>query len=158
MRALMLKIVLFLFVVVPTAHADWWKDHNPFRPLTPNWGYGIPRPHGGIELFPMCWGSPQSCRDGSSRQSEQSPRWDPPRPNYPYIVTYRYQCRDTSDPARDRGHCEKTTKDASCQEAAYEQPFYNRSLPDPCKTCEGDDTKFWDGTAEDQTWGVCFGW
>jgi hypothetical protein len=46
MRALLSTAMLIAMslIVVPSAEADWWSDHNPFRPITPHWGPLIPHP------------------------------------------------------------------------------------------------------------------
>jgi hypothetical protein len=153
-----MTLTMMLLVTVSSAQADWWKDVNPFRPITPNWGPLIPHPKSLKEIFhPGCWGHPQDdCGAPTTSQSSNSPSPTYPEPKYPYYVIDRYQCRDnlTNGPLPD---ATVTTRGASCELADYAQPYYTRAY-DPC-TYRGDTLYTeWEDTERGIQGDLCWGW
>ena len=67
-------LVASLLMYAEAASADFWKDINPFRQITPNWGPLVPKPQGPGEVLPPCWGQPQNCRDMQGDPPASSPQ------------------------------------------------------------------------------------
>jgi hypothetical protein len=70
-------IAVLISLLAQPASADFWKDINPLRPITPNWGPLIPRPKTPGEVLPPCWGSPQTCRPDHPSMRGDQPRYQP---------------------------------------------------------------------------------
>jgi hypothetical protein len=146
-------------LAMSSAHADFWKDVNPLRELTPNWGPLIPQPKSINELNPTCVGAPQDCRalGKKERKTHTFPQIKASKNLY---VARRYYCHSTST-HQEVGTCDVTSRFAnSCEEAqAAIQSHVDEIGGDPCKQCADvrDNTKYWSGRAENIQGGPCTG-
>jgi hypothetical protein len=106
-------------------------------------------------IFPICWGSPQKCREPVKRMPGQKPG-QTINDGYPYYIVARFTClnRKTGEPAGTECDVTIRSKD-SCQLAwdamlAYLDGIFDHRY-EPCARCSEirDPTIYWDGARPD---------
>jgi hypothetical protein len=80
------------------------------------------------EIFPVCWGSPQECRDPSNKQVATIP----PGPDPVYSASARIACVDAKD-GTDRADNEITVTSKVSRDDAVNQIVYLYQTEDLCK-------------------------
>lgn len=109
-------------------------------------------------LIPVCWGSPQDCREKPKEVDGEG--MDEVKKSYPYYIFGNFQCRD-KDSGKVVGSCLVIMSSSnSCEEALQSLASRPETDGDPCVYCNPNITNhnvYWDGDAPHTQDGPCAG-